>query len=126
MVFHVLLISIDVEFAFTEDDFRANEPDSSNPATFLPVLVSKSARIASRVELVVVPLTVQEANATRLPLPPNIPANDPRSPPFASKKSEYASACYYDISSMVQIWLTLTTLTSPLSLSLMRVQRSMN
>ena len=56
-----------------------------NPATFLPVLVSKSARIASRVELVVVPLTVQDAIATALPLPPNIPDDDPRSPPFASK-----------------------------------------
>ena len=76
----------DVEFAFTEDDFRANEPDSSGSPTFLPVLVSKSARIASRVELVVVPLTVQEARNTSLPLPPNIPRDDIRSPPFASKR----------------------------------------
>ena len=50
----------------------------------MPVLVSKSTRIASRVELVVVPLTYQEANATSLPLPPNIPDDNPRSPPFAS------------------------------------------
>ena len=78
----------DVEFAFTEDDFRANEPDSTNPTTFLPVLVSKSTQIASRVELVVVPLTVDEAIATSLPLPPNIPQNDPRSPPFASKRND--------------------------------------
>ena len=85
MVFHVLSFLTDVEFAFTEDDFRANEPDSSNPTTFLPVLVSKSARIASRVELVVVPLTVQDARASSLPLPPNIPEDDQRSPPFASK-----------------------------------------
>ena len=58
-----------------------------NPATFLPILISKSTRIASRVELVVVPLTVQEAIITSLsiPLPPNIPDNDPWSPPFASK-----------------------------------------
>ena len=33
----------------------------------------------------VVPLTVQNVIATSLPLPPNIPVNDPRSPPFASK-----------------------------------------
>ena len=85
MVFHVLSFLTDVEFAFTEPDFRANEPDSSNSATFLPVLVSKSARIASRVELVVVPLTVDEARATSLLLPPNIPDDDLRSPPFASK-----------------------------------------
>ena len=76
----------DVEFAFTEDDFRANEPDANGSPTFLPVLVSKSARIASRVELVVVPLTVQEARNTSLPLPPNIPSDDIRSPPFASKR----------------------------------------
>ena len=87
MVFHVLSFLTDVEFAFSDDDFRANEPDSSNPTTFLPVLVVKSTRIASRVELVVVPLTVQVANATSLPLPPNIPQNDPRSPPFASKRN---------------------------------------
>ena len=88
MVFHDCpLFLTDVEFTFTEDDFRANEPDSSNPATFLPVLVSKSIRIASRVELVVVPLTVDEARASSLPLPPNIPDDDQRSPPFASKRS---------------------------------------
>ena len=46
--------------------------------------MTKSTQIASRVELVVVPLTVDEANATSLPLPPNIPGDDPRSPPFAS------------------------------------------
>jgi hypothetical protein len=33
---------------------------------------------------VVVPLTIQEATATSLPLPPNIPYDDIRSPPFAS------------------------------------------
>jgi hypothetical protein len=85
-LFHVLLTLTDVKLDFTEDDFRANEPDSSNPDTFLPVLVSKSTRIASRVELVVVPLTVGEARASFLPLPPNIPDDDQRSPPFASKK----------------------------------------
>jgi hypothetical protein len=77
----------DVEFAFTEDDYRVNEPDLLNPATFLPVRVSKSTRIASRVELVVVPLTIQEAFTSSIRLPPNIPNNDdPRSPPFASKE----------------------------------------
>ena len=85
IVFHVLFFLTDVEFAFTEDDFRANEPDLMNPTTFLPVLVSKSTRIASQVELVVIPLTVDDARATSLPLPPNIPDNDERSPPFASK-----------------------------------------
>ena len=89
MVFHVLSSITDVGFSFTMDDFRANEPDSSisNPTTFLPILVSKSARIASRVELAVTPLTVTEAIATSLPLPPNIPQNDPWSPPFASKRN---------------------------------------
>ena len=77
---------IAVEFSFTEEGFRANEYDPLGPATFLPVQVSKSTRIASRVELVVVPLTVEEAIATSLPLPPNVPDDDIHSPPFASKK----------------------------------------
>ena len=47
--------------------------------------MSKSARIASRVELVVVPLTIQEARGTSVPLPTNVPTDNPRSPPFASK-----------------------------------------
>ena len=33
----------------------------------------------------VVPLTVQDATATSLPLPPNIPEDDRHSPPYASK-----------------------------------------
>ena len=87
---HIILCTFShpgVEFAFTEDDFRAVEPDAGGSPTFLPVLVSKSARIASRVGLVVIPLTVQEASATSLPLPPNIPNDDIRSPPFASKRN---------------------------------------
>ena len=51
----------------------------------MPVRVSKNVQIASQIELVVVPLTVQEAMGTDLPLPPNIPIDDPFSPPFASK-----------------------------------------
>ena len=51
----------------------------------MPVRVAKNVRIASRIELEVVPLTVQEARGTDLPLPPNIPDDDPFSPPFASK-----------------------------------------
>ena len=77
------LFLTDVEFAFTEDDFRDIEPDLANPVTFLPVLVFKSTRIASRVELVVVPLMVDEARATSIPLPPNVPVDDTHSPPFA-------------------------------------------
>ena len=95
-----------------------------NPTTFLPVLVSKSTKIASRIELVVVPLTIQEAIP---PLPPNIPNDDPRSPPFASKKKNWVHNYDEDIIPIiiVQTWKTLTTPTSPLSLSLMRMQRSM-
>ena len=55
----------------------------------MPVRVAKNVQIASRIELVVVPLTVQEAMATSLPLPPNIPPDDPFSPPFASKIKFY-------------------------------------
>ena len=84
-----------VVISFTEDDFRANEPDEDNPVTFLPVLVTKSAQIASQIELVVVPLTVEEARASSLPLPPNIPDDDTRSPPFASKKN---NECIFGIS----------------------------
>ena len=85
-----LIFLTDVEFAFTEDDFRASEPDLANPVASLPVLVSKSARIASRVELVVIPQTVQEARAAGLREPPNVPPDDSRSPPFASKKTSIA------------------------------------
>ena len=53
--------------------------------SFLPVIVSKTTRIASRVELVVVPLTVQQARDTPSPLPPNVPNDNPRSPPFAGE-----------------------------------------
>ena len=51
----------------------------------MPVRVAKNVRIATRIELVVVAFLVQEAMATALPLPPNVPENDPHSPPFASK-----------------------------------------
>ena len=53
----------------------------------MPVRVSKNVRIASQIELVVVPLTVQEAMDTSIPLPPKVPVDDLRSPPFASKIS---------------------------------------
>ena len=82
MSFHYNII--DIEISFTEDCYRASEPSPGSPTTFLPVLVFKSTRIASRVELVVVPLTVQAARATSLPLPPDIPDDDIRSPPYAS------------------------------------------
>ena len=80
------LFSTGVQISFTEDSYRAHEPDPGGPATALPVSVFKNSRIASRVELVVVPLTIQEARTTSLPLPPSIPDDDLRSPPFASKK----------------------------------------
>ena len=76
---------IDVEFLFTEDDFQANENGTGGSVSLMPVRVAKNRRIASRIELVIVPLTVQEARGTALPLPPNVPDNNPFSPPFASK-----------------------------------------
>ena len=51
----------------------------------MPVRVAKNVRIASRIELVVVPLTVQEARDTALALPTNIPGDDRFSPPYASR-----------------------------------------
>ena len=75
----------DVSVSFTEDDFRANEPISGGSATFLPIKVSKDVKIASRLELVVTPLTHQQAIDTSVPLPPNIPAHNIHSPPFAGK-----------------------------------------
>ena len=75
----------DVEFSFTEDDYRANEEGRNGSLSFMPIFVYKSTRIASRVELVVVPLTIQEARGTSVPLPTNVPTDNPRSPPFASK-----------------------------------------
>ena len=81
-LFSILLTGVHI--LFTEDSYRAHEPDPGGPATALPVSVFKNLRIASRVELVVVPLTIQEARITSLPLPPNIPNDDLHSPPFAS------------------------------------------
>ena len=87
LTFHVLFFLIDVEFAFAEDDFRALEPDNINgDPTTLPVLVTKSTQIATRVELKVIPYTVEEAIRQNVPLPRNIPAPDSRSSPFAGKK----------------------------------------
>ena len=86
-----LHIHIDVQFSFTENGYRANEPSPGGPATALPVVVSKTSQIGSQVELVVIPLAVDEARSTSLPLPPNIPADDRRSPPFASKKQSGCS-----------------------------------
>jgi hypothetical protein len=91
------LFLIDLQFSFTGDDYHTNEPSPGNPTTFLPVVVSKSAQIASRVEIVVVPLTVVEARATSLPLPPNIPNDDQRSPPFARKRNNIIIIIPYDI-----------------------------
>ena len=64
---------------FSEDDFRVNEGDP-----FVPVLVTKTSRIATPIVLEVHPLTVEEARtAVPLLLPPNIPSDNQISPPFA-------------------------------------------
>ena len=70
---------------FSEDDFRANEPDTGGAVSLMPVIISKSTRIASPVILEVVPLTVDETRSTALPLPPNVPSDDLYSPPYAGK-----------------------------------------
>ena len=108
-----------VEFSFTNDDFHAGELGEGGTVSLMPVRVVKNVRIASRIELVVVPLTVQEARGTAHPLPPNIPDDDPFSPPFASKLIFYRVEVV--IISAIQIWMILTTQASPLSLSLMRM-----
>ena len=74
-----------VQLFFTNGDFQANELGTGGSVSLMPVRVAKNVRIASRIELVVVPLTVQDAMGTSLPLPPNVPNDDTRSPPFASK-----------------------------------------
>ena len=68
-----------VEIFFTEDDFRANEPDLR-----MPVVVTKNSRIATPIVLDVIPLTVSEARhrISQNCLLENIPEN-PFSPPFA-------------------------------------------
>ena len=57
----------------------------------MPVIVSKSVKIASQVVLGVVSLTVEEAQRISLPLPPNVPESDTYSPPYASKVHVHAS-----------------------------------
>ena len=51
----------------------------------MPVVISKTSRIASQIILKVVPLTVNEARTANLPLPRNIPLDDSRSPPYAGE-----------------------------------------
>ena len=80
---------IGVQLWFTENDYRVNELGPGGSISLVPVRVIKNVRIASRIELVVVPLTVQEARDTALPLPPNIPDDDPHSPPYAGKKINF-------------------------------------
>ena len=62
-----LLRSIVVEISFTEDDYRAQEPD-----LLIPVIVTKSSLIASDITLTVFPLTISEAENLGLD-PPNVP-----------------------------------------------------
>ena len=79
----------EVEIFFTDDNFRATERNMINPnePTFMPVQVTKSSRIANRIALGVVPLTVDMARAkTPSALPENIPVVNPFSPPFAGSK----------------------------------------
>ena len=73
-------LETDVQFLFTEDDFRASER-----LPVMPVLVSKTSRIASQIILEVVPITVNEARISNLPLPRNIPLDDSQSPPYAGE-----------------------------------------
>ena len=52
--------------------------------SFMPVLVTKTSRIANPVVFDVYPLTVEMARANTPPAPPdNIPIVNPFSPPFA-------------------------------------------
>ena len=76
-----------VEIFFTEDDFRANEPDLR-----MPVVVTKNSRIATPIVLDVIPLTVAEAtdSISGIPsnfLPENIPTDNPFSPSFAGNNT---------------------------------------
>lgn len=67
----------------TEDDFRGNEGDLIPQ---VPVMVTKSLRLATRVVLEVVPLTVAEVSAIQPPLSTeniDIPDDNPFSPPYA-------------------------------------------
>ena len=78
IIFYALICSA-VEISFTEDDYRANEPDLT-----MPIVVTKNLRIASRLELDVVPLTVQQAeSSTPRLLPANILEDNQLSPPYA-------------------------------------------
>ena len=102
-------------FLFSEDDYRVDES-----ARTVPVLVTKNTQIATQVELMVIPLTVQNAS---LPLPPNTPADDSHSPPFAGSLRIIIS-CNINMD-IIAIIVTLTTLKSKCSLSLMRMQKPM-
>ena len=72
-----------VDFWFTEDDYRAREPDLDGSVSLLSVVVLKSIRIASPVIIEVEPVTVAEARSRSLLLPPHLPQNDASSPPYA-------------------------------------------
>ena len=76
----------EVEIFFTEDEFRTNERNTthSDEPAFMPVLVTKTSRIANPIVLDVSPLEVEMATNNNPPdLPDNIPEVNPFSPPFA-------------------------------------------
>ena len=81
------LSPIDVQIIFTEDDFRVNERNMTNPdsASLMPVRISKNSRIANPIVLDVIPLTVMDARNRPPFLPNNVPDNNTFSPPYASK-----------------------------------------
>ena len=77
----------EVEIFFTGDVFQTNERNMTNsdePA-FMPVLVTKTSRIANPIVLDVSPLTVDMARVvlSSSDLPENISVVNPFSPPFA-------------------------------------------
>ena len=81
------LISADVEISFSEADYRQSERslDNVNDA-IIPIVVTKSSRIASPIVIDIIPLTVDKARANNLALDHlPIPQPNPLSPPFAGK-----------------------------------------
>ena len=60
-------LCIVVEIGFTEEDYRAQEPD-----LMMPVVLTKRGIIASDITLTVTPLTVAEAEAQGIQTP-NVP-----------------------------------------------------
>ena len=88
-MFNFPSLSSEVRFQLTANDYRSNEA-----VKMIPVVVSKSVRLANPVTFLLTPFNESEANRTGQPLPANLPPDDnPLSPNRAKCKTVLCIVC---------------------------------